>query len=340
MGLIDGFETKPGTGWQAAIQAAPAVLAGVQAVQANRAYGKRMTEIENFRRQGLENPFANVSNPYENLAVATKAAEIQMEQSDQALATTLDTLRATGASAGGATALANAALQSKQGVAASIEKQEVNNAQLKAQGQQQINIAKGQSQLRIMQLQENRDIADLDRLQSQADIARGTRDQAINTGIAALGSAGQTLAGGLVPNQIPTKEESRLASSMQGLRNNEKSRSLVRDVDQQILGSLNDLNVNEIDYDLVEAGGNINPTANSTVSNRYGLKEGGYDELKIGGSGSLLASNEYTPGFSDEADNYYNAYKTWHEETYPGQTVTYAGEGEGKLKDFETALGY
>jgi hypothetical protein len=203
MGLIDGFETKPGTGWQAAIQAAPAVLAGVQAVQANRAYGERMTEIENFRRQGLENPFANVSNPYENLAVATKAAEIQMEQSDKALANTLDTLRSTGASAGGATALANAALKSKQGVAASIEKQEVNNAQLKAQGQQQINIAKGQSQLRIMEIQEDRNIADLDRLQSQADIARVTRDQAINTGIAALGSAGQTLAGGLVPNKKP-----------------------------------------------------------------------------------------------------------------------------------------
>ena len=207
MGLIDGFETKPGTGWQAAIQAAPAVLAGVQASQANRAYGERMQEIEDFRRQGLENPFANMSNPYENLAVATKAAEIQMEQSDQALATTLDTLRATGASAGGATALANAALKSKQGVAASIEKQEVNNAQLKAQGQQQINIVKGQSQLKIMQFQENRDIADLDRLQGQADIARGTRDQAISTGIAALGSAGQTLAGGLVPNQIPDTNE-------------------------------------------------------------------------------------------------------------------------------------
>ena len=351
MGLIDGFETKPGTGWQAAIQAAPAVLAGVQAVQANRAYGERMQEIEEFRRQGLENPFANMSNPYENLAVATKAAEIQMEQSDQALATTLDTLRATGASAGGATALANAALKSKQGVAASIEKQEVNNAQLKAQGQQQINIAKGQSQLRIMRLQENRDIADLDRLQSQADIARGTRDQAINTGIAALGSAGQTLAGGLVPNQMPnqTDQQSAPVDTYNNLGLNNSS--------SQSLNALNPISQNLPNYSSVQAVGQANniaqtnqgpqtpissvPAANSTVSNRYGLKEGGYDELNIGGSGSLLASNEYTPGSgNDEADNYYNAYKTWHEETYPGQPVTYAGEGEGKLKDFETALGY
>jgi len=203
MGLVDGYELKKGTGWQAAIQAAPAILAGVQASQANRAYGERMQDIENFRRQDLENPFANMSNPYENLAVATRGAEIQMEQTDQALATTLDTLRSTGASAGGATALANAALKSKQGVAASIEKQEVNNAELRAKGQQQINFAKAQGQQEIMKIQEKRDVADLDRLQSQADTAQFTRNQAIDTGIAALGSAGQTLAGGLVPNQIP-----------------------------------------------------------------------------------------------------------------------------------------
>ena len=193
MGLIDGFELKEGTGWQAAIQAAPAVLAGVQAIQAQINYGKRMTDIKNFRRQDLENPFANMSNPYENLAVATKAAEIQMEQTDQALANTLDTLRETGAAAGGATAIANAALKSKQGVAASIEKQEVDNQRLQAQGQQQINFAKNKSQLRIMQAQENREIAGLDRLQGQADISMATRNQSINTGIAA--SMGAVLLG-------------------------------------------------------------------------------------------------------------------------------------------------
>lgn len=279
MGLIDGFETKPGTGWQAAIQAAPAVLAGVQAVQANRAYGERMTEIENFRRQDLENPFANMSNPYENLAVATKAAEIQMEQSDQALANTLDTLRATGASAGGATALANAALKSKQGITASIEKQEVNNAQLKAQGQQQINIAKGKSQLRILQLQEDRDIADLDRLQGQADIARGTRDRSINTGIAALGSAGQTLAGGLVPNKIPNPSQAaldgRTAEQKYADEQAKKNSILQNAANQQMLNSSMDIE-EEIDY---------NPNVFGNSDDNYGsIEAGGNDDafLNIG----------------------------------------------------------
>ena len=53
-----------------------------------------------------------------------------------ALAQTLDTVAATGASAGGATALARAALQSKRGIAASIEQQEVKNQAMAAQGEQ------------------------------------------------------------------------------------------------------------------------------------------------------------------------------------------------------------
>ena len=70
------------------------------------------------------------SNPTMNLAVATQAAEMQVEEADIALANTLDTLQASGASAGGATALAQMALKSKQGVSASIEQQEARNQEI------------------------------------------------------------------------------------------------------------------------------------------------------------------------------------------------------------------
>lgn len=93
-----------------------------------------------------------LSNPYANLGVATQAAEIQMEQTDLALANTLDTLRATGSSAGGATALAQAALQSKKGVAASIEQQEAQNEKLKAQGEQDLQNKKMAEQQRLQQV--------------------------------------------------------------------------------------------------------------------------------------------------------------------------------------------
>ena len=77
-----GIELKPGTGWATAWAAAPAALAGFQAASAQRQLGKVRTDIDNYRRQDIENPFANLSNPYENLAVATQAAEIKMEQTD------------------------------------------------------------------------------------------------------------------------------------------------------------------------------------------------------------------------------------------------------------------
>ena len=102
---------------------------------------ERLANLE-ARRQRIEDPYADiqdlsgmVTNPYASLQVATGAAEMQAQEADISLATTLDALRATGASAGGATALAQAAAKSKQGIAADIQKQEAQNARLRAQGQ-------------------------------------------------------------------------------------------------------------------------------------------------------------------------------------------------------------
>ena len=143
---------------------------------------------------------SNLTNPYANLSVATQAAEIQMEQADISLANTLDTLRSTGSGAGGATALAQAALQSKKGVSASIEQQEANNERLRAQGEQQMEQLKMQEGARIQGIQineggrtqglgvagkqfmfnaqENREGAQLDRLSAQLSGAQGQAMQA------------------------------------------------------------------------------------------------------------------------------------------------------------------
>jgi len=132
-------------------------------------------------RQAVINPYANVSdltamisNPFANLQVATQAAEMQAAETDISLAGTLDVLRQTGAGAGGATALAQAAARSKQGIAASIEQQEAQNAQLRAQGESQamqMRLAEAQrmqeadilGQTFMFQGQEQRDVADVSR---------------------------------------------------------------------------------------------------------------------------------------------------------------------------------
>ena len=98
------------------------------------------------------------SNTFANLQVATQAADLQAQQTDQALANTLSTIRATGAGAGGATAIAQAALQSKLGISATIEQQEARNTQLRAQGQQQV------EQIRMSESRRLQDIAFSERL--------------------------------------------------------------------------------------------------------------------------------------------------------------------------------
>ena len=157
--------------------------------QANKAkkqqeqYLKDIRDLEK-RRQRLVNPYASVENPYRNLQVATKAAEMKAEQTDLALANTLDSLRQTGA--GGATALAQAALKSKQGIASTIEQQEVNNAKLAAQGQLRVDLAKAQGQVGVMGMQERREEAQLDRLQGLADIEALRQAGAFSSGVGGL----------------------------------------------------------------------------------------------------------------------------------------------------------
>lgn len=165
---------------------------------------KEMDELE-ANRQDIINPYDEIedlsgiiSNPFANLGVATQAAQMQVEEADIALANTLDTLRATGASAGGATALAQAALKSKMGVSASIEQQEAANEKLKAQGEQQMNQAILNEKQRVQQArvsgeqfvfgsQETREMQQLNRTQSQIDLASNAEAAAAAAEMSAVG---------------------------------------------------------------------------------------------------------------------------------------------------------
>ncbi len=117
-----------------------------------------------------------VKNPYENLGVATQAAEMQAAQTDQALANTLDTVQATGMGAGGATALAMAAAQSKKGIAASIEQQEAQNEKLKAQGAVQANQQLMNLESQAIAAEERAAAGEDARVQAQIDRAYGESD--------------------------------------------------------------------------------------------------------------------------------------------------------------------
>ena len=131
-------------------------------------------QLENLKknRQPVENPYAGLTNQYENLGVAVKSAQFQAEEADIALANTLDTIRQTGGGAAGATALAQAALQSKRGISASLEQQEATNQKLKAQGAQEVNIMKAKGEEFAWLAQEQREVAEIDRTTALYDEQR------------------------------------------------------------------------------------------------------------------------------------------------------------------------
>jgi hypothetical protein len=145
-----------------------------------------------------------MTNPYANIGVATKASEIQMQQTDLALANTLDTLATTGAGAGGATALAQAAAQSKQNIAANIEQQEAQNEKLRAQGEAQLQQQKLAEQIRVQEGQiaadkyafearETREMQELDRAQALYDNALAQKMEYQQAAMGALTGAATSL---------------------------------------------------------------------------------------------------------------------------------------------------
>lgn len=169
------------------------------AAQRAAALNAQLDSLEK-NRQAIINPYAATKdlssmgkNAYANIGVATQAAEFQAEQNDIALANTLDTLRATGSSAGGATALAQAALKSQQQVSASLESQEAANEKLRAEGEQKLNefriseaqkmqdAANAASQFRYSE-KEKREIAKMDRVQSQLTGAQNQQASAAAAG--------------------------------------------------------------------------------------------------------------------------------------------------------------
>ena len=177
------------------IGARKAKRAARQAKKQLKKMNAKMAQLEANRQEiinpyeGAENLSDMMSNPMANLGVATAATQIQIEETDQALANTLDTLRQTGGGSGGATALAQAALASKKGVAAGIEQQEKANEDKRAQGEQRLQDAKINEEKRMQNLDaqgksfvfgqtENREMMQLNRLQSQMDNQQGIAAQA------------------------------------------------------------------------------------------------------------------------------------------------------------------
>ena len=202
---------------------ATSVIAGKAAREEQRRAAKEKKRLEEKMaqlekdRQDIINPYAGIqdlssmiTNPFANLSVATGAAEMKIEQADISLANTLDTMRATGASAGGATALAQAALRSKKDVANSIELQEKSNEEKRARGEEKQQAALTAEQQRLQNADvkgrgfvysetEKREMGQLDRTAGLLEMATGVEAQAkadaLSAKLGAVGGITDTLGG-------------------------------------------------------------------------------------------------------------------------------------------------
>jgi hypothetical protein len=199
------------------------IIAGSAAKEEQRRAAKdkkrlqeKMAQLEKDR-QDIINPYAGIqdlssmiTNPFANLSVATGAAEMKIEEADISLANTLDTMRATGASAGGATALAQAALRSKKDVANSIELQEKSNEDKRAKGeerqqkalmteQQRLQDADVQGRSFVYGENERREMGQLDRTAGLIEMATGVEAQAkadaLSAKLGAVGGITDTIGG-------------------------------------------------------------------------------------------------------------------------------------------------
>ncbi len=210
---------------------APAIIGAVNQNKANQDAKKyKKIKLENERklkqleagRQAVLNQASDframksqLYNPSANLGVATQAMDLQMEQTDQALANTLDQINRSGTGAGAATALAKMAAASKASISANLEKQEVQNQNARIQGEfnlMQSKMALEEKALgaeaQAFGLQEARDVATLDRLaalQSNAEAQQFAYQQqgqqALSEGI------GQTLDLGATIAQLAAQSE-------------------------------------------------------------------------------------------------------------------------------------
>jgi len=139
----------------------------------------------------FENTYAGLENVYEDLTVNQQASQFQAQQTDAALAQSMQAAIASGGAPGGAQAIAQAALRSKAGISADLARQEQGNQALRAQAEQKLQAdeAAGADVLQTRNYQKQQQMVNLAAQRKQAaDAARAQATSQLVGGIGQLGS--------------------------------------------------------------------------------------------------------------------------------------------------------
>ena len=156
------------------------------------------TDKDAFRNFQIQNEFAGMQNTFEDLTVNQQASQFQAQQTDAALAQGLDAIVAGGGGGGSAQAIAQAALQSKQGISANIAQQESKNQMLAAQGASQLQMTQAQARddMQLRQYDQSQQLLNMSsERKNAADAARAQATSALVGGIGNI--VGGVATGGL-----------------------------------------------------------------------------------------------------------------------------------------------
>jgi hypothetical protein len=155
-----------------------------------------------YNNLDTSNPYANLSNTFEDLTVNTQAAQFAAQQNQQSTANILGSMSSSAGGSGVASlaqALANQHTQASQAASASIGQQEQRNQMLTAQGEQQRQqlIASGDARSQELEMQKTGNLLQMAAGRKQG--ADQARQEALSTAIGGVTGAGQILAMGAKP---------------------------------------------------------------------------------------------------------------------------------------------
>jgi hypothetical protein len=158
---------------------------GARRREQRRARAEFEAERQAFQDQTFRNEYAGLENVAEDLTVNQQASQFQAQQTDAALAQALQASIVSGGAPGGAQAIAQAALKSKQNISADLASQEQANRQaaikeasrlqaLEAQGADQLQVRDYQKQQQLLNMASQRkNAADAARAQATSQLVGG-----------------------------------------------------------------------------------------------------------------------------------------------------------------------
>jgi len=167
--------------------------------RADRAQQQALLEAQKDEYRALQftNPYEDMENPFEDLRVATGAADFQAQQGAQQRANILGSLRgAAGSSgiAGLAQTLANQGALQAQKISVNLQQQEVRNELLRAKGAASVDAQERTGDAMVQQAESSRQATMLGMQFGQAAGANSAYQQAVKNTQMAQASANQMMA--------------------------------------------------------------------------------------------------------------------------------------------------